>query len=140
MDVIFSILKWFGIGLISLIALAILFGKRVKKQWEYEAEFRDSSRREIGEFEVEFSKIEKEETHYTLKVKFHLRHAAVRQHQAVQVFIDDTLVLEGLASKDGYVRLGNDHLQAELNEPLLGKICRVVSGGQEVVNQALKRD
>ena len=139
-EVVFSILKWSGIGLVVLIVIAILFGKRIKKKWEYEAEFRDASGREYGEFEVELSKIEKEEHDYTLKFEFHLRHEAVRQTQPVQVFIDDLLVLEGMPEKDGYVRLGNDNRQNSVDEPLLDKMCRVVIGDQEVVSEALKRD
>ena len=139
-EVIFSILKWSGIGLVALIIVAILFGKRIKKKWEYEAEFRDASGKEFGEFEVEMSKIEKEEQDYTLKFEFHLRHEAVRQTQPVQVYIDDLLVLEGMPEKDGYVRLGNANKQNTVDEPLLDKLCRVVIGGQEVVSQALRPD
>lgn len=140
MEIIFSVLKWFGIGLVALIVVAILFGKRITKKWEYEAEFRDASGREFGEFEVEMSKFEKEEHDYTLKVEFHLRHESVRQALAVQVYIDELLVLEGIPEKDGFVRLGNDNLQNTVDEPLLDKMCRVVIGGQEVLRQALKRD
>jgi hypothetical protein len=140
MDIIFSIFKYLGLGLVALIVIAILFGKRVRKQWEYEAEFRDEASREFGEFDVEMSRIEKEEPEYTLKAKFHMRHPAIRQHQTVQVYVDDLLVLEGLAAEEGYIRLGNDHLQATIDEPLLDKQCRIVVGGEEVVSQALKPD
>ena len=140
MDVVISILKWIGIGFVGLIVLAFVFGKRIKKRWEYEAEFRYDDFKEYAEFEVEMSKIEKEEADYTLKVEFYLRHESVRQHQPVQVFIDDLLVLEGLPEKDGYVRLGIDHLQNAVDEPLLGKLCRIVIAGEEIVSQPLKRD
>ena len=140
METVFSILKWTGIGFVALVLIAIVFGKRIRKKWEYEAEFRHDDFKEYGEFEVEMSKIEKEELDYTLKVEFYFRHDAVRQTQAVQVYIDDLLVLEGMPEKDGYVRLGNKHLQNTVDEPLLDKMCRVVIGGQEIVSQALKRD
>lgn len=139
-EFLFSVVKWFGIGLVALVVITLIFGKRIKKKWEYEAEFRDDSFKEFGEFEVEMSKIEKEEPDFTLKYEFHLRHDAVRQHQPVQVFIDELLVLEGLPEKDGYVRLGNDHVQNSVDEPLLDKTCRVLIGGQEIVSQTLKRD
>ena len=140
MEIFFSTLKWFGIGIAALVIITLLFGKRIKKKWEYEAEFRDASGKEFGEFEVEMSKIEKEEHDYTLKFEFHLRHKSVRQTQTVQVFIDDLLVLEGMPEKDGYVRLGNDNRQNTVDEPLQDKMCRVVIGGQEIVSQALMRD
>ena len=140
MEIFFSTLKWFGIGIAALVIITLLFGKRIKKKWEYEAEFRDASGKEFGEFEVEMSKIEKEEHEYTLKFEFHLRHESVRQTQTVQVFIDDLLVLEGMPEKDGYVRLGNDNRQNTVDEPLQDKMCRVVIGGQEIVSQALMRD
>ena len=140
LDIILSIFKWFGIGLVALIVIALIFGKRIKKKWEYEVEFRHEDFKEYGEFEVEMSKIEKEELHYTLKVEFYFRHDAVRQTLPVQVYIDDLLVLEGMPEKDGYVRMGNEHLQNTVDEPLLDKMCRVVIGDQEIVSQALKRD
>ena len=140
MEFIFSVLKWIGIGFVGLIIFAFVFGKRVKKLWEYEAEFRDDSFKEFCEFEVEMSKIEKEEVDYTLKVEFYLRHESVKQHQSVQVFLDDLLVLEGMPEKDGYVRLGNSHLQNSIDEPSTENICRIVVGGEEILAQALKRD
>jgi len=61
MDFIFSILKiiFFGFfGLIGLLfLLALIFGKRIVKQWEYEAEFRDGGGREFGEFDIELSRV-----------------------------------------------------------------------------------
>lgn len=140
MGVVLTIFKWMGIGFVALVVLALVFGKRIKKRWEYEAEFRYDDFKEYGEFEVELSKIEKEEHDYTLKVEFYFRHEAVQEHQPVQVYVDELLVLEGLPEKDGYVRLGIDHLQNAVDEPLLGKSCRVVIAGEEIVSQALKPD
>lgn len=140
MDIFLSALKWIGLGFVGLIVFAFVFGKRVKKLWEYEAEFRDDSFKEFCEFEVEMSKIEKEEADYTLKFEFYLRHESVKLHQPVQVFVDDLLVLEGMPEKDGYVRLGNDHMQNTLDEPSAENNCRVVIGGEEVLSQALRRD
>ena len=118
----------------------MLFGKRIKKRWEYEAEFRDASGREFGEFDIELSRIEKEESTDSLKAGFHLRHPSVRQHQSVQVYVEDRLVMEGLAEKDGYIRLGTEDLKAALDEPLEGKVCRVLVGGTEVASEPLKPD
>ena len=140
MDIILTALKYLGFGLLAHIVLAIIFGKRIKKKWEYEAEFRDETGREYGELDIEMSKIEKEEVDYTLKVEFCFRHASVLQHQPVQVFLDELLLLEGQAEKDGYVRLGNEHLKNPVDEPLLGKVCRVVVSATEIASQPLERD
>ena len=133
-------LKLIAIGVGILIVLAALFGKRIRKLWEYEAEFRDASGREIGEFEIEKSKIEKEEPDYSLKVEFHLRHEAIAPASTIQVFVEDVMVLEGTASDAGFARLGDQHLRNEVDEPLLGKQARVLVEGQEIVSEALVRD
>ena len=78
------------IGLIFL--LAMLFGRRVIKKWEYEAEFRGESGREIGDFEIELSKVDKQEPDFTVKVEFHFRNDAIKAGSTVQVLLDDRLV------------------------------------------------
>lgn len=42
-----------------LFIFALIFGKRKVKKWEFEAEFRDSSGREFGGFDIELSHIAK---------------------------------------------------------------------------------
>ena len=42
--------------------------------------------------------------------------------------------------KDGYIRLGTEDLKAELDEPLSGKVCRVLVGGTEVASEPLRPD
>jgi len=91
-----------------LIVFALVFGKRVKKKWEYEAEFRDEAGREFGEFDIELSQIQKQEPGYTLKAEFHMRHELPGHLQTVQVFLDDLLMLEGEVTHAGRVRLGSD--------------------------------
>ena len=109
MDIVFTIVKYliFGFfGLIGLlVVLALLFGKRIIKQWEFEAEFRDVKGREFGEFDIELSRIAKEETEDTFKAKFRMRHALLGAGQRVQVFLDDTLVLEGNVETEGRILL-----------------------------------
>ena len=144
MDVVFTIVKYliFGFfGLIGLlIVLALLFGKRIVKQWEFEAEFRDAKGREFGEFDIELSRIAKEETEDTFKAKFRMRYALLAAGQRVQVFLDDTLVLEGNVETEGRVLLRQEHLKAELTEASAGQICRVVFGGKEQFTQAIVPD
>lgn len=120
-------------GLIGvLIVVALVFGKRVRKQWEFEAEFRDDKGREFGEFEIEMSRIEKEEPDYTLKVSFRMRHASLQQHQTIQVFLDDEAVLEGMVKKAGEIYLDNKHLRNRVESVQAGQRCRVVSGGLDL--------
>ncbi len=144
MDAIFSILKYLVFGFFGLIGvlfvLALLFGKRIIKQWEYEAEFHDDNGREFAEFDIELSRIAKEETQDTFKAKFRLRHASLKAGQRVQVFLDDTLVLEGLSAKAGRVILGTEHIKTPLETASAGQLCRVVYGGVERFTAAIIRD
>lgn len=136
MDLIFDIAKFLLYGFFGLVALlivvAILFGKRVRKQWEFEADFRDADGREFGEFEIELSRIEKEEPDYTLKTKFRMRHAALLPQSTVRVYIDDTLVFEQMVEKAGrmYVR-GIPPVNA-VEQVSAGQICRVLIGSSEI--------
>ena len=85
METLFDIVKYAFFGFFGLILLLIvvvvLFGKRIRKQWEYEADFRDADGREFGEFEIELSRIEKEEPDFTLKAKFRMRHPALKHRR-----------------------------------------------------------
>ena len=85
MEIVFDVIKYLVFGFFGLVGLlivaALVFGKRIKKQWEFEAEFRDASGREFGEFDIEMSRIEKEEPDYTLKASFHMRHESLQLHQ-----------------------------------------------------------
>ncbi len=94
-DFVLTVFKYIGLGFLLLIVFALVFGKRVKKKWEYEAEFRDEAGREFGEFDIELSQIQKQEPGYTLKAEFHMRHELLGHLQTVQVFLDDLLMLEG---------------------------------------------
>ena len=77
MEIIFSILKYGVFGFFGLIGLLIvvvmIFGKRIEKKWDYEADFRDESGKEFGELDVEMSRIEKDEPNFSLKAKFRMR-------------------------------------------------------------------
>lgn len=144
MDVVFSVLKYLVFGFFGLIGLlfvlALLFGKRMIKQWEYEAEFHDDNGREFAEFDIELSRIAKQETEDTFKAKFRLRHASLEAGQRVQVFLDDTLVLEGMSEKPGRIVLGAEHIKVPLDTASAGQLCRVVYGGVERFSAAIVRD
>lgn len=144
MDVVFAIIKYVFLGFFGLVGalfvFALLFGKRVKKRWEYEAEFRDASGREFGEVDVELSRIEKEEPDYTFKASLRLRHERLVPQSKVQVEIDDKLVLEGMVDKPGFVHLGNEHIRTILDRPSAGQACRVLVGGAVLASAELLPD
>ena len=134
MESVFDVLQYLGYGLLGLFVLLVLvvliFGKRVRKQWEYEAEFRDASGREFGELDIEMSRIEQEEPDYTLKVSFRMRHETLRLHQTIQVTLDGVVILEGMVGEEGSIRLGNEHLQTHIDEPHAGQVCKVIRSGE----------
>ena len=144
MDVVFLIFKivFFGIfGLVAaLFVLALVFGKRIVKQWEFEAEFRDEKGREFGEFDIEMSRLAKGESVDTFKASFRMRHASLAFGQRVQVFLDDDLVLAGNVEKAGHIRLGKEHIETGLTSAHAGQLCRVVYGGKEHFSEAIVPD
>lgn len=144
MELIFSILKYVFIGFFGLIAalflLALIFGKRIVKQWEFEAEFRDENGREFGEFDIELSHVAKKETDDTFKAEFKMRHASLENGQRVQVFLESDLILEGTVESAGRIRLGASHIKTELKTASAGQVCRVVYGGLERFAQEIVPD
>lgn len=144
MDTFFTIFKYLGFGFLGLVALlvavAVLFGKRIVKQWEFEAKFRDSNGREFGEFDIEMSHVSKEEAVDTFKAEFKMRHQSFDVGQQIQVFLDDVLVLQGPVEIAGRVRLGPEHVETELASAATGQMCRVVYGGVEKFSCAIIPD
>jgi len=144
MDTLFSIVIYILFGffgfLLLLFVLAVLFGKRIKKKWEFEAEFRDADGREFGEFDIEMSRIEKEEPDFSFKAKFKLRHESLEAGQRVQVYLDSLLVMEGQVATAGRILLGRDAIVNEVVEATTGQVCRVVYGGLERFAEAIRPD
>ena len=144
MDTLFSIVVYILYGffgfLLLLFVLAVLFGKRIKKKWEFEAEFRDADGREFGEFDIEMSRIEKEEPDFSFKAKFKLRHESLEAGQRVQVYLDSLLVMEGQVATAGRILLGRDAIVNEAVEATTGQVCRVVYGGLEQFSQPIEPD
>ena len=144
MELFFDVIRFLVFGTVGLVVLlfilAILFGKRIKKKWEFEADFRDADGSEFGEFEIELSRIEKEEPDYTLKTKFRMRHAALKPHSTVQVYIEDTLVFEQMVEKEGRMfSYGNPPVNPP-GEVSSGQVCRVMVGGTELASAELRPD
>jgi hypothetical protein len=135
----YAVTAFFGlIG--SLFVLVLLFGKRIHKKWDYEAKFRDAAGREIGEFDIELSRIEKEDSDYTLHAKFVLKHPALERAQTVRVYLEDTLVMQGLVELEGRIRFGVPDLVGELKSPEAGQICLVRCGEADLFAEPLRRD
>ena len=144
MEIILTIIKYLVIGFVGLfallVAIVVIFGKRIRKKWEFEADFLDANGREFGEFEIELSRIEKEEPEDTLKAKLRLRHASLVQHATVQVFIDDTLVLEQMVEKEGRMFVRTKDLVNPVDSVTAGQDCRVVVGGTVVASGKFRPD
>ena len=144
MDTVFTVVKYIVFGFFGLIGflfvLALLFGKRIIKQWEYEAEFRDDSGKEFGEFDIEMSRIAIEQSEDTFKAEFKMRHVELAVGQRVEVFLDQSLILAGNVEKQGRVWLKEEHIVTRLSEAKQGQICRVVWGGVERFSEAIVPD
>ena len=144
MEAIFSLIKYAFLGLLALLGLlvvaALLFGKRVRKQWEYEAEFHDENGREYGEFDIELSQIEKEESQPTVKAKLQMRHPSLTEHQMVQVRLDKRVVLEGMVETAGRVFISRTFGESDFDTVAAGQICHVMVGGTELAAEPLRPD
>jgi len=144
MDTLFTIVLYILYGffgfLLLLFVLALLFGKRIRKKWEFEADFRDESGREFGEFDIEMSRVGKDEPDFSFKAKFKLRHDSLEVGQRVQVYLDELLVMEGTVASSGRIYLKQDAVVSEATEASEGQVCRVVYGGLEHFAEPIRPD
>ena len=140
---ILSAVRYLGLGFVGLIVvlfvLTLLFGKRKRKKWEFEADFLNEAGREIGEFEVELSKIEKEDDDFVLRSNLRLRHADLNGARA-EVFLDGVLVLTVPIETPGRVVSGELPPLVEGLEPHAGQVCAVHVGGREIIAAELRKD
>lgn len=143
MDLIGNIIKYAVYGFFGFIVfiffMALLFGKRRITKWDYEADFYNDKRREIGEFEIKLNKYEKEED-FSLKASFRLRHPALTEGSVVQIYLHDVLVMEGTVSEEGRINLTNEHLKSTVDNPEAGQICRVLCSSIELFAEPIHRD
>ena len=129
------------VGFIFLLfLLALIFGKRVIKKWEFEANFYDDNRREIGEFDIEMKKYAKEEGDFKLEAKFVLKHPELEQGRVVQIYLDNTLLMEGVVEKEGRIRLNNEHLKSDIADPQEGQVCRVLCSSVELFSEKIVKE
>jgi len=141
MESIVTLVAYGIFGLLALIiGLILIFGQRVIKQWEYEAEFRDEQGREFGEFEIELSQVQKEEPNPTVKARLELRHASLTEHKTVQAYIGDRLVLEGMVTTPGRISIRRQMGEGDAGRIADGHVCRITIGGSEQFEEPLRRD
>lgn len=143
-ETLFNLFMNLALGFIGFIVLvfvlAILFGKRVDKKWEFEANFYNDKHKEIGEFDIEMKKYAKEEGDYSLDANFRLKHSVLRIGRVVQIFLEDELVMEGVVEKEGRITLNNNNLKSEINDPHEGQICRVMCSSVELFAEKIIKD
>ena len=141
MESIVTLVAYGIFGLLALlVSVIVLFGKRVIKQWEYEAEFRDEQGREFGEFEIELSQVQKEEPQPTVKARLELRHASLTEHKTVQAYVGDRLVLEGMVTTPGRIFIRRQLGEGDAGRIADGQTCRIAIGGSEQFAAPLHRD
>ena len=100
LESVVSVVKALALGFVALIGglfvVAILFGKRIEKKWEYEAKFRGPGDRELGEFDIQLSRvIEKDpakQKDFAVDAKFVLGHPSL---QVVTSVVAVTLAVRG---------------------------------------------
>jgi hypothetical protein len=144
MDMVFNVFFYgiagfFGLILV-LVMLALLFGKRVIKQWDFEAEFLNDRGREIAEFEIESSRIEKEQPDFSTKANFQCKHAALAVGDEVAVYLDDVKVMAGQVENAGRIRLTIAHVLDPSLTPEAGQNCTVKRNGELLLEQVLRKD
>jgi hypothetical protein len=97
-----------------------LFGKRVDKEWEYEARFFDAKGREIGEFDIDSLRFADDEGDYKLKVNSRLKHPELCRGRPVSVYPVDVLVPGSMVEQEGRISLFNRHPKQDINNPAAG--------------------
>lgn len=132
-------LAFFGL-IVGLVVLAAIFGKRIEKQWEFEAKFYDERRRELGEFDIERFRYAKQGGDFELKAKLKLRHTNLTESQMVTVQLDETLVMQGPVTQSGRIYLTQEHLVDELTDARVGQICTVKCGDEVLFQEPLYPD
>ena len=137
---IFNGFFYFFIFLVVLFALAILFGDRVKKTWDFEAEFFDEGD-EVGEFDLELSQILKKEKAPSLKGKLSIKSPKLKKGQSIEVLLNDQLVMRGEVGFKNKAWLRTEALVIqEIQRPKLGDICQVLVEGKPIFKGRLKPD
>jgi len=137
LDLLFTILKYFFIGLFGLVGLLIvvtvIFGDKIENIWRFKAMFYDDNNNEIGRFRVTLFSYVKKDKPEQLKIKLRLKHPQLTPGALVKVYIEDTLFYESQIGKKGKVSLGKvmdkNNFKGILEQPELGQLCKIKSSG-----------
>lgn len=144
MELLFTVLKYIGLGFLGLIGAFILavivFGKRIEKQWAVRADFKDPDGNRVGKFEVAMERIAKEESDFRLEVKCKLRHAMLRTGQPARVTVGETTAMEGEVTQDGRLRLRNDAWTGNVEAPHPGAMVTIWVDGEALISAELYSD
>ena len=122
------------------VVLALLFGKRIRKQWEYEAEFRNADGREFGEFEIELSQIDKEEAEPTAKLKLQLKDERLQPGDSAVVEVNGQRVFEARVETAGRLLSRDTRPAGSVAQPAAGDLCRVLVGDRVIAEAEMKVD
>ena len=147
MEVIFDLLnviaKGIGYviaGFVGLIILTIIFGKKVESRYDLEAEFQDDSGKEFAEFDIKFWRYAKEADEYQLKASFRWSDPRLSIGDKVSVYLNETLVLEGVVEKSSSIRLSSKHIKNTPENAKQGDECRVLLNDNLELKQAVLDD
>lgn len=121
-----------GLLLAALAVVVALSGRRIRKRRQFGARFRDAETGEFGKFDIEISAARRRAAAFTTEARFRMRHPRLVLYKRVQVFVEDSIVLEGRVTSPGQIELGPAHLR-ELPDVLRrGQRCRVAIDGSEL--------
>ena len=137
--ILYAVGGFFGF-IFLLFILALIFGKKVEKKWELEADFINSLGKEIGEFEIELKRYPEEQTEFELCAELFLRHDSLRVGRTIEVLLADEPVMRGYVEKHGLIRLGKQNLSADIADPKAGQTCVVRCEGVELCRASLRAD
>lgn len=148
MEFIFDIITYIVIGFFALIALlvvitvviTVVFGKRIEKEYDLEAEFHDEKGKEFAEFDLSSWRYQKEGGEYQFKASFKWRDSRLALDSKVEVLLENQIVLQGTVEKVGNIRLNNQHIVNQPENPQAGQQCQIRLDGEVVLEKALAED
>jgi len=122
------------------VVIAILFGKKVEKQYDLEAEFHDGNGKEFADFDLKSWRYEKEGGDFQLTAKFKWRDSRLALGSNVEVLLESQLILQGDVQNPGKIRLSNQHIVNQPESPQVGQQCQIRLNGEVVLEKALAQD
>lgn len=142
---VISIASWLVgtviILMVIFIVIAVLFGKKVEKQYDLEAEFNDEDDKEFADFDLSSWRYEKEGGEFQFEASFKWRDSRLALGSQVEVCLENQVVLQGTAEESGKINLhSKQHLANEPKSPQAGQTCQIKLNGEVVLEQPLHED